>query len=232
MRFSSGFREHWNLSKDGTREGARVRLSFCGTLTAHCVALLVLFWPEQEAGRCWPKELGFSSALNIEPQTVLWKEVEGVTVFFCMCVHIKASVYRVCVVGTYSTWVLLRTLLGWLLGSWSSRPLTCSPVELRSGSLSGPSAPSWEETCCRGCFSPFFFLKKEKNLSCVLFYFFLQGKKKCAMCFKTGGCHINTVFFPCTPFHDEVLYHLYLSTFMPDHILFHRWGWIWNGRQF
>ena len=154
-----------------------------------------------------PRSWGFLLP-SIEPQPVLWKEVEGMSVF-CVCVHINSSVYQAYVPGTVLNVDSHKNLAG--AAAWKPRPQT--PHLLRGRAeiwFSLCSLPAvLKKRCCRGCFSLVFF-----KSTCLFFLYFPMRIKR------SRGHNIYCIF-PCTPFQGEVLYHLYLSTFMPNHILFH-----------
>lgn len=104
-------------------------------------------------------------------------------------------------------WILIRTLLGWLVGMRLQTPcLLHSRAEVWLP-LCFPPLHRWEG-CCRACFSPVF------KRMCSLFFLYFPVCTK-----RSSGHNIHRVF-PCTLFQDEILYHFYLSTFMPNRILF------------
>lgn len=77
--------------------------------------------------------MGFSSALSIEPWTVLWKEMEGMSVFG-MCSYKIQCLSSIC--ARHSTYMdSHKNLAGSAACKLRSKPLTYHIVELRSGEM-------------------------------------------------------------------------------------------------
>lgn len=151
--------------------------------------------------------------------------VQGVGVFFCPVQNLSqfcgrkwenVCLLRVCsykfqclssICARHSTYVDSHKNLA-RAAAWKLRPQTphllCGRAEI------------WFSLCSlstvlkKRCFSLVFF----KSTCCLFFLYF-------PMCIKRSRGHNMYCIFSCTPFQGEVLYHLYLSTFMPNHVLFH-----------